>query len=499
MSTIYDLLPIPRGQKSPNAYEIFGIEPGEQDMDIVTAKVVSVINHLKSIRTDTDPQLWQQAARLVDQARQTLADPATKKALDAKLALPVAETVGSMPKGESQSRPNQDPLEGLLPDGDPLAPVSSPDRSAPAVAMPPGLFGAPEANRQQPETQTNWSPVETVDRPKESRRRKRPSSNANRLLALMTVALFSIVAILGYFVFFRQGKIEIASTGDKVTVVTDQPGQSVSGRITRPPTESTSAQANSGNSSAPQPNTKPTQNIDPVMGNRDTANIGSDEPDRSLIPAGPQPDKPAEMPATSPPKPEVKPQPVPTPEPTTLGAAEQRSEIDKVRRLIRQSDWAAMKGAAKSLTELKLSAQNNSLAQGLFQLADLATYYRTGIQRAVADLETGEDFAISDSFRVLVVKSAADELTVRYNKKNRSFKLDEFPFSLAHKLASFQVAEGPTFQAAKAAYQAVAPKATDAHRDESIEWLNGIEGTLEGADPERLVQAIESVYPSEEE
>ena len=109
-----------------------------------------------------------------------------------------------------------------------------------------------------------------------------------------------------------------------------------------------------------------------------------------------------------------------------------------------------MKNAAESLTEMALSNANATTAQGLFGLADLATYYRGGIELAVGKLQAGNDFSINDTFRVLVVETGEDLLTVRYNKKNRSFKFDDFPFSLAHKLASFEVPDGPTAQAAKA-------------------------------------------------
>ncbi len=76
----------------------------------------------------------------------------------------------------------------------------------------------------------------------------------------------------------------------------------------------------------------------------------------------------------------------------------------------------------------------------------------------MGELEVGNDFEISNSLRVLVVETGDDLLTIRYNKKNRSFKFDEFPFSLAHKLAAFQIPDSPTGQAAKAVYQAIAPK-----------------------------------------
>jgi len=60
------------------------------------------------------------------------------------------------------------------------------------------------------------------------------------------------------------------------------------------------------------------------------------------------------------------------------------------------------------------------------------------------------------SHHTLNIEKGDDLLVVRYNEKNRSFTFDEFPFSLAHKLASFSVSDSPTGEAAKAVYQAIA-------------------------------------------
>jgi hypothetical protein len=133
-------------------------------------------------------------------------------------------------------------------------------------------------------------------------------------------------------------------------------------------------------------------------------------------------------------------------------------------------------------------------AEDLYQLADLATYYRVGIEKALAGLEVSSELAVTDSFRVIIVETGPDRLVVRYNAKNRSFTLDEFPFSLAHRLATFSIPQTPASQAAKAVYQAVAPKSTEAYRQEAIGWLRTMDAKVDGADPSRLADTIERLF-----
>jgi hypothetical protein len=212
-----------------------------------------------------------------------------------------------------------------------------------------------------------------------------------------------------------------------------------------------------------------------------------------------QPEPPADLSPAADPGTTAEPDPAPPlPEVPLMSAAEQDEALAKVRELIRRADWKRMKTEAEALTVARLSDRNQSQAEALYEVADLATYYREGIERAVEELQVGNDFAITNALRVIVVETGDDLLTIRYNKRNRSFSFNEFPFSLAHKLASFQVPNNPTGQAAQAVYQAVAPKSTDAYREEAIERLAAIDGQVEGADPVRLAETIELIYQSAE-
>lgn len=46
-ATLHDLLPIPAGTTQPHAYQIFGLEVGEQDVSIITSAVQATIRDLK--------------------------------------------------------------------------------------------------------------------------------------------------------------------------------------------------------------------------------------------------------------------------------------------------------------------------------------------------------------------------------------------------------------------------------------------------------------------
>ncbi len=538
MSKINDLLPLPPGINKPSAYDVFGLSPGEQNGDKIIEAAIGTIEHLKSVKDQTEPKLWQQAARMVDQARQILSDPQRKAALDAML--------GAM----------SDPLAGLLPAGDPFAavtPVTGTDPQPESVAMPPGLFGTPletdptlastaarsismPTGQQQPVQNPVVQPTS-----RSKRRRGRRSSPLSRvLLGSLTVALLSLIGLLAYFMFFGPGKVELVKSGNKLTISTiesqasplqanrarpveqpqptalrpDKPSDPVMGDLGQPrsnnqipmpggvaePVSETAEIKSAGKPDppwkAPSTDQAPTNqaptDLTPTAPTATAPTPTAPKPTAVPKPSVPKPSVPKpSVPKPSVPKPSVpKPSvPIPAGEPF-----DQPLAIQQVRQLIREANWEDMKPAAEALIGMPLSPENEAQAQSLYELTDLATYYRGAISKAVGELEVGNDFAVTDSFRVIVVETGADYLQVRYNKKNRSFTLDEFPFSLAHKLATFQVPAGPTGQAAKAVYQAIAPTATDAHREQAIGWLRAISGEVPGANPSRLAETIQSIY-----
>ena len=125
-SKLSDLLPIPRGVEEPNALQVFGLDGGENSAAIKSA-VKQVYATLKATKSQTDPKLWKQAAKLAEDAKAALADPKTRAQLKSEL--------------NSQLKSQANAPSGLPPAGVP--PMGVPPTGAPTTGVPP--TGAPAA------------------------------------------------------------------------------------------------------------------------------------------------------------------------------------------------------------------------------------------------------------------------------------------------------------------------------------------------------------------
>jgi hypothetical protein len=532
---ITDLLPIPAGTRQPHAYQIFGLEDGEQDLAKISAAVNATIARLKSVKSTTDPKLWGKAAKLVQHARAMLADPEKKAHLDARFGIiSIARDDDQPAQGDSQGPEATDPLAGVLPSADPLAgvlpssnplapahthntlapvplppthlppvPQVTPEAGPTADMIPQSIFGIPthpSAYAGRAPATASAAPVQVVVRAPRTRRRKK-SLLGIFMFATFAMAMFGLVGLLAYFLLFGPGQVAITSNDGKISISTQptqddsQPQVGLPGPVARQPRpRSVDPVMGTLGGDVPIPSASP----EPVVPNENMqspdASMTSTPPTMMDAPAEPSSNPQPESATSSEPMP-AQPEPMPLTE-EMIAAAE--TKLERVRTLIRQADWKEMKGAAESALEARMTDAQKSEAEALYDLADLATYYRGAIERAVADLNVGNDFAVTDDFRVIVVEKGEDLLVVRYDQKSRSFKFDEFPFSLAHKLATFSVPASPMSQAAKAAYQAIAPNATDAYRDEAIAWLRDLGGQVEGTDTERVAETIESLYAEDD-
>ena len=143
VSKLSDLLPIDPSVAKPNAYQVFGLNGGEQDAATVTAAMQRVYEGLKDSKATADPTVWKQAAKLAEAARKLLEDPERRCALDVTLGVsavgslhfgvPQPETKspgsesavpnGAVPNGAGANE--HDPLAGLLPTSDPFSHAAS--------------------------------------------------------------------------------------------------------------------------------------------------------------------------------------------------------------------------------------------------------------------------------------------------------------------------------------------------------------------------------------
>ena len=354
--------------------------------------------------------------------------------------------------------------------------------------MPPGVFGTPttDASVAGPVSVAPAAPV-IVSPAKKQRRRS--SKLTTLVFPAFTLGMLALIGALVYFLVWGPGELAI----------TKQDGEL---KITTKPVENNRAPQ----VSQPEPverKERKRRPFDPVMGELAASPPPPTAPNQpSELAIALQSSIPSEVAESSPMiSPRDPPQPDPSP-PKAAPAVEPLTDemiadvdknLDRVRTLIREAKWNEMKAAAELMFESRMTKAQEAEAEALYELADLATFYRGSIERAVANLNAGDEVKIND-VRVIVVEKGDDLLVVRFSKKNKPYTFDEFPFSLVHRLATFEIPGSPTSQASKAAYQAIAPKATDAHRAEAVAWLREITGEVEGANPTRMADTIETLF-----
>ncbi|TWU58026.1 hypothetical protein [Rubripirellula reticaptiva] len=488
-----ELLPIDDANSAPHAYQIFGLEDGEQDIARITKSVQATVARLRSVKADSAPAVWKKAAQLVQAARVTLADPAKKAELDARFGIFAIDETPPTAKAPAANSPSKvDPLAGFLPPSNPVAPIAPVAPTTPVTPSIPAVSGIPAGivvpNTASPIAPSSpAAPVLRNVRPVKTRRRG--SKLGTLMMATFILSMLGAIGALSYFLFFGPGTLAITSKDGSLTI-------------------STSPGANTGSSTVAQPfpiedNRAPItkKKFDPVMGNM----AGNVEPPFQLSPPdmstsvqpmiAPEPTEMASKPSL---QPEMttpsKTQPM-TEQPAVSDAAVAQADaaIAKVVDVLRSAKWGEMKSLAETTAAMPMNNDQQSLADGLYQLADLATYYQGGIQRGLGSLAVGNDFEVTSDFRVVIVEVGPDFLVVRYNAKNRTFKFDEFPFPLAEKLATFSIAEGPLRQASMSAFQAIAPMSNEGYRDKAIATLGSLDGQVEGADTTLVIEAIKTV------
>ncbi|MGB7326239.1 MAG: hypothetical protein WBD31_15300 [Rubripirellula sp.] len=537
LSKLSELLPIDDANSSPHAYQIFGLEDGEQDIAQITKAVQATVARLRSVKADSAPAVWKKAAQLVQAARVTLADPAKKADLDARFgifaideATPAAKNpTTKTPPGSSPTK--VDPLAGFLPPSNPVAPATP---AAPATSVAPAtpsdqstpsnpVVPATPAGIVVPNTASPTitsvvpTPQSTVASPTGSaspaapmlrnvrpvKTRRRGSKLGTLMMATFILGMLAAIGSLSYFLFFGPGTLAITSKDGSLTI-------------------STSPDANTGSTAVAQPRmieddqTSTQKKRDPVMGNM----AGDAEPPFQLSPpdmstivqpmTAPEPTGMASdstmqpsmatptanqpMAEQSAPEQPMAEQPMAEqPAITDAVIAQADAAIAKVVDSLRSSKWDEIKSLAETTAAMPMNDDQQSLADGLYQLADLATYYQGGIERGLGSLSVGNDFEVTNDFRVVIVEVGPDFLVVRYNAKNRTFKFDEFPFPLAEKLAAFSIPEGPLRQASMSAFQAIAPMSNEGYRDKAITTLGNLDGQVEGANPSLVIKAIKAV------
>jgi len=500
-NTPQSLLSLSPNVANPDAYRVLGLPLFETDRVKIKAAADSKLARLNESRASADPAAWTAAVQMVKSAQAILGDVGKKAAYDRKLA---AE---NPPQSTAA-----DPLAGVLP----ISSANSAASAEPAIdplqsflpkpaAVPPPLAASPTA-LASPATVATASSLDAsaaFDSPGVATLVRVPvvrrTSTASRKrfpwvpVILSVFCLIALGSLFGVIYLLQQGGggIVIDPDGNMTFASADgRGGERVSHREMALAAEQRQRQSDpvmgdmAGKGSPPKPwqRTNGSAGLDPMQ----TA---------VTSPMMPEPTIPEPMvPATVTPEPTTPEPPMvaePTAEQLQMGAA----AIDKVTNAIRRADWSNMKSLAQAAETAAAGEAQQELASSLYQLVDLATYYHGALTQSIGTLGSGIELDLTDDLKIVIVEVSPERLVIRFNGKNKEYPMQMLPLSLAHKLASMSVAgEAATIEAAKFAYQAVAPVTTPPFREEAITGLGKITGEVEGAEPAKLIAAIRHVY-----
>ena len=532
MTKLSDLLPIPDGVTKPNAYEVFGLQGGERDNQVVSAAVKKTYAALKAAKEASDPATWKQAAKMVELARRLLADPEQRRELDARLGVDEA-------KPDSASvLDDDDPLAAVLPGVDPLSGTMSSTGSSPAIlgtpplgelpgssgleaAASPVALGTPPlgtppaavmagspATQVVPETVVANSPAPQAWAPQKPSGRRRKKKSGVVLFTGFLVVMFA--AIGGILFFLSQGRgLTIGQQSPSGLQVADPPTDDADPRDVAPERPKLDGVMGGVGQSGLAPSLRgdggPAPKGSGLSGPRDMREIETPAlPDPMNQGSMTEPDSGMNLMQPEPPS-----DPEPAPQPSMEEERKKKEEEERkkkeeerkkaneakiaaVIKQIQDGDWENMKASAESLSDLELDPEQVPLAEALYDIADLATFYRGAVARGLATLKTGATFEFG-GLDVLVVEVTSDQLTIRYDRKSKTFTLDQMPPRLMEKLAEFSLAKDrPDSIAGLALYRLIRSDTGTEYKVDAFEKLATVEG-IENVDAVKLLNVAQDI------
>lgn len=183
----------------------------------------------------------------------------------------------------------------------------------------------------------------------------------------------------------------------------------------------------------------------------------------------------------------------PTPEQLEMSQA----ALVKARQTLATANWDEMNAAAESAARSAATPEQKEMAKQLVQLAELATYYQVGVEKAIGGLKATETFNVTEQLQISIVEITPEKVIVKFNGRNKDYARSEIPLVIAHKLATFSMpADAPATKAAAQVYQALAPVTTPQYREAAIKALEAMPPQPDDVDPAVLVAAIRQVFPN---
>lgn len=359
-----------------------------------------------------------------------------------------------------------------------------------------------------------------VKKPQRLSRRRR-SKTGLLIPAIFAVACFGIVGVVLFFILNKPG-VMIAMSDDGVAIQdgTENQENQVADPVQEQKPRSAQPQDPIMGRLGPEPeNQNPDANApkltDPIAGTDDNEANQASEAMSEEKPRGNQmndgqagstnaapnstPPSTPEKPTPDEPPAEMQPSGNNPPMESLSGEVLQKAEqtLQIAKSAILDADWNQMNSVANKMLDQPMSDDQKRQADDLFQVIDLALFYRTAIVDSINNLNVGNDFEVSDSLRVIIVEKSPSNLTVMFNKMQREYSIDQLPWPLAHKLASFEVS-GDTFStAAKSVYQAIAPTTNPGLQTQALDWIKEIQDDLDGTDYENVGATLSSLITSQ--
>ncbi|HBJ33870.1 MAG TPA: hypothetical protein DDZ51_03700 [Planctomycetaceae bacterium] len=183
-------------------------------------------------------------------------------------------------------------------------------------------------------------------------------------------------------------------------------------------------------------------------------------------------------------------------EPTPEKLQTAQAALVTARQVLATAKWDQMNAAAEAAVKAAATAEQKQMADQLVELAELATYYQVGVEKALDGLKANETFNVTEQLQVSLVEITPDKVVLRFNGRNKDYVRSELPLVIAHKIAGFTMPiDAPATKAAAQVYQALAPVTTPQYREQAIKALEAMPPQPDDVDPAVLVAAIRQVFP----
>lgn len=389
---------------------------------------------------------------------------------------------------------SHDILTGLLPTGNPLAPfdtaaarraTDAADESAADAAAEAAAAPAPDSSPS-----TGEFPAPVVQSPVARRPRR---SVAGPLVAAFAVLLFAAIGVCLYLLVSGTG---ISPKGGLVAVE-PSPGKPAATRPARPIMENSAPRTvGHGAESLPrsilesEPPRSEVGDGDAATG--DPLDGGGSSDGAGLVESGGPSDDDSsgdrgEVPEAL--------EPMAGDEANTAVADPAEPQWELVYETLRSGRFAEMPAVTAAAIQQANTPEQRERAARLHRLAELAAQYDEAIRSGADGLGAAEEFELAPDLRVIVVESSRDAISLRLEGRFKTYSLDSVPLVLAHSLARFSLPEGdPVAAAARGAYQALWPQASDAHRRQSFQWWRDLKGSGKAGDAVELEPAVRELF-----